>query len=109
LNIIGSIKKKEIYAISSPRAVIKIKRRVKMAILLNTGADINVMTAEVADAANLPILEIIPMETEIFTGYNTQLVGIYREINIQIGAVCNSINIFVIQKGAHPLLLKMPY
>jgi predicted aspartyl protease len=70
LNIIGSIKKKEIYAIFSPRAVIKIERKIKVATLLDTGADINVITVKIADAVNLPILEIIPIEAEIFTGYN---------------------------------------
>jgi hypothetical protein len=70
LNIIRSIKKKRIYAISSPRAVIKVERKVKMAALLNTKADINVMTVKVADVINLSILEIIPMEAKIFTGHN---------------------------------------
>jgi hypothetical protein len=58
------------YAMFSPRAVIKVERRVKVAILLNIKADINVMTAKIADAANLPILEIISIEIEIFTGHN---------------------------------------
>jgi hypothetical protein len=67
------------------------------------------MTVKVADAINLPILEITPLKIETFTGRNAQLLGICRKINIQIGAVYNSINIFMIQKNAHPLLLKMPY
>jgi hypothetical protein len=58
------------YAMSSPRAVIKIKERVKVITLLNIRADINVIIAKVADAANLLILEITPIETETFTGYN---------------------------------------
>jgi hypothetical protein len=70
LDIIGSTRKKEMYAMFSPRAVIKVERRVKVAILLNIKADINVMTAKIADAANLPILEIISIEIEIFTGHN---------------------------------------
>jgi hypothetical protein len=56
--------------VSSPRAVIKMERKVKVTILLNIGTDINVMIAEVADAVNLFILEIISLEAEIFTGYN---------------------------------------
>jgi len=70
LKIIGSIKKKEIYAIFSPRAVIKIEKKIKMAILLDIGADVNIMIAEIADVINLFILEIIPLEIETFTGYN---------------------------------------
>jgi hypothetical protein len=70
------------YAVSSPRAVVKVKKRVKVIALLNIKADVNIMTAEVADAANLLIFEITSMKTEIFTGYNAQLVGIYREINV---------------------------
>jgi hypothetical protein len=94
---------------SSSRAVIKIEEKVKMAILLNIKTDVNVMTVKIADAANLSILEIIPMKTETFTGHNTQLIRICREVNIQIGAIYNNINIFIIQKGIYPLLLKMPY
>jgi hypothetical protein len=71
LNIIESIKKKGMYVISSPRAVIKIEGKVKIVILLNTKADINVITIKVADATNLPILEIIPIKIKIFTGHNT--------------------------------------
>jgi hypothetical protein len=67
---------------SSPRAVMKVEKRVKVAALLNIGADINIMIAEIADAANLPILEITPIEAEIFTGHNAQLVRICREINV---------------------------
>jgi hypothetical protein len=70
LDIIGSTRKKGMYAVSSPRAVVKVKGRVKVVVLLDTGADVNVMTIEVADVANLPILEIIPMEAETFTGHN---------------------------------------
>jgi hypothetical protein len=58
------------YAMSSPRAVIKMEERIKVAALLDTGADVNIITAKVADVANLFILEIIPMEVETFTGYN---------------------------------------
>jgi hypothetical protein len=65
LDIIRSIRKKGMYAVFSPRAVIKIKRKVKMAILLNIGADINVMIIKVADAANLPIFEITSLKAEI--------------------------------------------
>jgi hypothetical protein len=82
LNIIGSIKKKKIYAIFSPRAVIKIERKVKVTVLLDIGADINVITAKIADIVNLSVLEIISLEVETFTGYNAQLLGIYREINV---------------------------
>jgi hypothetical protein len=70
------------YAISSPRAVIKIERRIKVVALLNIGADVNIMIAKIADAVNLFILEIIPIEVETFTGYNAQLVGICREVNV---------------------------
>jgi hypothetical protein len=97
------------YAVSSPRTVIEIERKIKVAALLNIGADINIITVKVADAANLSILEITLLKAKIFTGYNTQLLGIYREINIQIGAVYNNINIFIIQNDAHPLLLGIPY
>ena len=109
LDVIGSTRKKGMYAVSSPRAVVEVEGRVKVAALLDTGADINVMTAEVADAANLPVLEITPLEAETFTGHPAQLLGICRKVDVQIGAVCNSINIFVVQEGAHPLLLGMPY
>jgi hypothetical protein len=71
LDIIGSTKKKGIYAISSPRAVIEMERKIKIAILLNIETDVNVITVKVADAINLFILEIIPMEAETFTGHNT--------------------------------------
>jgi hypothetical protein len=66
----------------SPRAVIKIERKVKVAALLNTGTDVNIIIAKVADIANLSILEITPIEAETFTGYNAQLIRIYREIDI---------------------------
>jgi hypothetical protein len=71
LDIIGSIRKKKIYAMFSPRAVIKIERRVKVIALLDTEADINVMIVKVADAINLPIFEITSLKAEIFTGHNT--------------------------------------
>jgi hypothetical protein len=70
LDIIKSTRKKGIYAVFSPRAVIKIEEKVKVAALLNIRADVNVMIVKVADAINLFILEIIPMKAEIFTGYN---------------------------------------
>jgi hypothetical protein len=71
LNIIESIRKKGIYVIFSPRAVIEIKKRIKVAALLDIRTDINIMTIEIADVINLPIFEIISLEAETFTGYNT--------------------------------------
>jgi hypothetical protein len=53
-----------------------------MTALLNTETDINVIIAKIADAINLPILEITSIEIKTFTGYNTQLIRIYREINV---------------------------
>jgi hypothetical protein len=70
LNIIGSIKKKGIYAISSPRAVIKIEGKIKIAVLLDTGADINIMIVKVADVVNLFIFKITSIKVKIFTDYN---------------------------------------
>jgi uncharacterized protein YuzE len=58
------------YAMSSPRAVIKIERKVKITTLLDIRANVNIITIEIADAANLFILEITPIETETFTGHN---------------------------------------
>jgi hypothetical protein len=70
LDIIESIKKKGMYIVFSPRAVIKIEGKIKMVTLLDTGANINVIIIEVADIANLFVFEIIPLKVEIFTGYN---------------------------------------
>jgi hypothetical protein len=70
LDIIGSIKKKRIYTISSPRAVIKVKKRIKVTVLLDIKADVNVITIKVADVTNLPVFEIIPIKIETFTGHN---------------------------------------
>jgi hypothetical protein len=55
---------------SSPRAVIKVKGKLKVIALLNIKTDINIITAKVADVINLPILEIIPLEVKTFTGHN---------------------------------------
>jgi hypothetical protein len=82
LDIIESIRKKGIYIMFSPQAVIKIERKIKIVVLLNTRADINVIIAEVADAINLFILEITSLKVEIFTGHNAQLLKIYREIDV---------------------------
>jgi hypothetical protein len=60
----------------------KVEGKMKITILLDIRADINIITAKVADAVNLSIFEIIPIETEIFTGYNAQLIKIYREVNV---------------------------
>jgi predicted aspartyl protease len=68
--------------VSSPRAVIEIEGRVKVAVLLDTGADVNIIIIKVADAINLSILEITSIKVKTFTGYNTQLIGICREINV---------------------------
>jgi hypothetical protein len=59
------------YAIFSPRAVIKVKKRIKIIALLDTKTDINIIIAKIADAANLFILEIISIEIKTFTGHNT--------------------------------------
>jgi hypothetical protein len=58
------------YIISSPRAVIKMKGKVKVIILLNIETDINVITTKIADAINLSVLEITSLEAKTFTGYN---------------------------------------
>jgi hypothetical protein len=42
-----------------------------MVTLLDTEANINIITAKIVAAINLPILEIISLEVETFTGHNT--------------------------------------
>jgi hypothetical protein len=58
------------------------EKKVKVIVLLDIRADVNIIIAKVADIINLFILEIIPIEIKIFTGHNAQLIGIYREVNI---------------------------
>jgi hypothetical protein len=48
----------------------KIKEKIKITALLDTGTDINIITVKIADATNLSILEIIPLKAETFTDYN---------------------------------------
>jgi hypothetical protein len=58
------------YAVSLPRAVIKMKGKIKVTILLDIEADINIMIIKIADVVNLFILEIIQIKIKIFTDYN---------------------------------------
>ena len=79
--------------------------------LLDSGAQISVMTRELQEKAGLP-MKLLTRESMGIVSYNSDklwAVGICLNVAVRIGSVTVLQHIFVVEKGDHKLILGQPF
>ena len=97
------------YSIGSPKARVRLEDGSKVTALLDTGAEINVMTREVMEDAGLAIRRGLKLELVSHIGYSRPFLGLCEDVEVAIGGLKTRHPIFVVEHGDHDLVLGQPF
>ncbi len=97
------------YSMGSPKARVRLEDGSKVTDLLDTGAEINVMTREVMEDAGLAMRRGPKLELVSHTGHNRSFLGLCEDVEVVIGGLKTRHPIFVVDHGDHDLVLGQPF
>ncbi len=81
----------------------------KVTALLDTGAEINVMTCELMQDADLAIRRSPKLELVSYTGHSYLFLGFCEDVEVAIGGLKTRQPIFVVDNGDHDFVLGQPF
>jgi len=101
-------RKEKTYAAKTPKLLVKVDGAPTRA-MLDTGAEVNVITRAAADELGLPVrtdlllaLKAVSRDTRVFN-------GACENVEIDIGGVVNHQTLLVLNKSEHTLILRAPF
>ena len=97
------------YSMGSPKAKVRLEDGSKVTALLDTGAEINVMTREVMEDAGLAMRRGPKLELVSHTGHSRPFLGLCEDVEVVIGGLKTRHPIFVVETGDHDLVLGQPF
>ena len=97
------------YSMGSPKAKVRLEDGSKITALLDTGAEINVMTREVMEDAGLAMRQGPKLELVSHTGHSRPFLGLCEDVEVAIGGLKTRHPIFVVEAGDHDLVLGQPF
>ena len=97
------------YSMEPPKAKVRLENGSKVTALLDTGAEINVMTREVMEDAGLAMQRGLKLELVSHTGHSRLFLGLCEDVEVSIGGLKTRYPIFVVETGDHDLVLGQPF
>jgi len=97
------------YVAATPKVKVSLDQSEGVTALLDTGAEVNVMTQDLADMLELPIRPEGQMVLVSHTGDVAPFIGVCENVRVRIGRVEIDQHFFVIPTGEHPLVLGQPF
>ena len=97
-----------LYVANTPKAIVRLNGEFCKA-LIDTGAEINVMTEEIREIFDLPILVGPALRLISHSGHKREFLGVCEDVDVTIGGVVSCQNIFVVDSADHVLVLGTPF
>lgn len=97
------------YFIESPKEKIRLEDGSKIIALLDTGAEINVMTREVMEDTKLAMKQGPKLELVLHTGHSRPFLGLYEDVGLTIGGLKIRHLLFMVEVGDLDLVLEQPF
>ncbi len=98
-----------VYTAPTPKLKVKVNDEKLTYALLDTGAEVNVMTSELAREARLVVRPHTHITLIAHSGERRRFDGVCEDVKISVGGVCSINPIFVISKADQRLLLGQPF
>ena len=89
----------------SPKAKVHLEDGSKVTAFFDTGAEINVITRELMEDANLAMRQGPKLELVSHTGHSRSFLGVYEDFEVAIGGLKTRHPILVVEAGDHDLVL----
>ena len=100
---------KNYYLASTPKVPIRMDSGTRYTALLDTGAEINVMTEEMMIKEGLPMRPRPHLNLVGHTGHSKNFLGVCEDVAISIGGFTTRHHIFVVSGADHMLVLGQPF
>jgi hypothetical protein len=97
------------YSVSTPKMKVRLNEEILVTAMVDSGAEINVMTAEVAERAGLAITPSPDLTIIGHGGERRRFEGVCEDTPIQIGGIIIYTPIFVVESADIPLILGQPF
>ena len=105
---VGIKHKGRTYAAKTPRLLVKVDGAPTRA-MLDTGAEVNVITRAAADELGLPVRTDLLLALKAVSGDTRVFDGACEDVEIDIGGVVNHQTLLVLNKSEHTLILGAPF
>ena len=96
------------YTIGCLKTRVRLKDSAKVLALLDTNAEINLMTKAVMEEAGLAIRSGSRLELISHTGHFQSFLGLFEDVEVAVGGLKTRHPIFVMEKAEHDLILGQP-
>jgi len=96
------------YIAASPMVNVNIGQK-RIAALLDSGAEVTVMTADLAWTLGLPISQSFNVNMSAATGKSKKFIGLCEDVPVTVGKITHRIPVWVIDKLEHGLVLGRTY
>lgn len=93
------------YSLGCPRTMVTVEKSAKVSALLDSGAEVSVMTKKVMNTAGLIMRQGPRLELVTHTGHHCPFIGVCEEVSINVGGLIIYTPVFVVEAGDHPLVL----
>ncbi len=80
---------------AAPTVPVIVNKIIEYSTLINTGAELNIITINVANRAGLVMRTCIKIKISLHSEYISRFLGIVENILISVGSVVCRVNIFV--------------
>src|SRR6266498_240426 len=94
---------------ATPTIPVIVNGIIEYSVLINTGAELNIMIVDVADRAGLTIRTRVKVKMSSYSEYINRFLRIIENVLISVGLIVYRVNIFVTRLTPQPLVLEMPY
>ncbi len=94
---------------AAPTVPIIINGIIECSALINTGAELNMITADVADKTGLAIKTRIKIKISLYSEYISRFLGMIENMLILVDLIVYRVNIFVTRSTPQFFILRIPY
>ncbi len=94
---------------AAPTVPVIVNKIIEYSALVDTGAELNIITTNVTNRAGLAIRTRVKIKMSLYSEYISRFLEMVENILISIGLVVYCVNIFVTRSVSQPLILKMSY
>src|SRR6266536_4204840 len=94
---------------AAPIVPVIVNKIIECFILIDTGAEFNIIIIDVADRAGLAIRTRVKIKISLYSEYISRFLGIVKNILISVDLIVYRVNIFVIRSAPQSLILRISY
>ncbi len=94
---------------AAPTVPVIVNKIIEYSALVDTGAELNIITTNVTNRAGLAIRTRVKIKMSLYSEYISRFLGIIENILISVGLIVYRVNIFVTRSAPQSFILEISY